>query len=744
MLQAKKGRKMIPNALSAETVSLIHHVELNESGWWKKALGQVVQSALWQLNKSVNLSELQTKLREDLYYEVASDRLLSQLDILSSQGAVTILGKKYKLTESKRAELTAAKAIADKELQSCHDVFIENCAKHCPKLDAKSVYAEFTKCLQRTIQVSGANLFHLLVDGKLERDVDWVDPFLSKYSQNCQDGLRQTLAAFFSPANEACRSHILRLMNAHFFAESSQLKSSTLKAIEGQQKKRTIRVVLDTNFLFSILKLHDNPGDDSALSLVEITQRTGKNFEIVLYVLPSTLEEVQRVLTSQIRLVERIRTSRAMSRAASNQPLPSIARKFFDAASKSPGLTAETFFRPYLEDMRAVLESKGIKILDANPAIYNVKQEVIDDVLTEMDREIQELPESKRKGYETLIHDAVLWHVIKDRRATNDHSPFSVEYWAVTIDWRLINFDRQKRSAKDSGLPLVLHPSSLIQLLQFWIPRSADLDDVLLDSLRMSLYFQSFDAEDEKVTVKILESISRFENVGDFTESTIKLMLTNQALRTRLKNSSASNEEVFEYVREELIALHNEAVNNLGVVSENLKVAGEKLEQEKQSRLDALRDLEAVSDNLTGVSEDLEAERRERAATQTKLDETTAAQSLATARYDRLAFSLKMIWGPLLIGIVLAVGSYAAMKTYPQALIPLPFITALGIGCVPLLLALLYSPKVTDSTASLEGWEPAMLMSRLGRRAVALITLTVGAIFSGAAWDYCKYLLGIS
>lgn len=76
-----------------------------------------------------------------------------------------------------------------------------------------------------------------------------------------------------------------------------------------------------------------------------------------------------------------------------------------------------------------------------------------------------------------------------------------------------------------------------------------------------------------------------------------------------------------------------------------------------------------------------------------KLDETTAAQSLATARYDRLAFSLKMICGPLLIGIVLAVGSYAAMKTYPQALIPLPFITALGIGCVPLLLACCTHPR---------------------------------------------------
>src|SRR3546814_359536 len=134
------------------------------------------------------------------------------------------------------------------------------------------------------------------------------------------------------------------------------------------------------------------------------------------------------------------------------------------------------------------LEGKGIKILDANPARYNVRQDVIDDVLSEMDREVAELPEPKRKGYETLLHDAVLWHAVKDRRSDNDHSPFDVVYWAVTVDWRLINFDRQKRASKGSGLPLVLHPSSLIQLIQFWIPRSAELDVVLVDSLRLSLY----------------------------------------------------------------------------------------------------------------------------------------------------------------------------------------------------------------------------------------------------------------
>lgn len=742
-MQAKKGKTMITKPLSAETVSLIHHVELNESGWWKKAIGQVVKSVLWQLNRPVSLSELQFQLKNDLCIDVMEDVLAAQLDAMASQGAVSVIAKKFKLTEQARAELSASKEVAVKEAEACQKVFVSNCDKFCPALDSEQVYSEFSRCLQRTVQVSGANLFHLLVDGQLERDVDWLDPFLSKYSASNQDGLRQTLSVFLSPANQACRSHILRLMTAHFFAEASQLSSATLQAIEGQRKKRSIKVVLDTNFLFSILKLHDNPGDDSALSLVEIKEQTGNSLEIVLYVLPSTLDEVHRVLTSQIRLVDGIRTSRAMSKAALNQPLPSIAKKFFDAASKTPGLSAEVFFRPYLEDMRSILEGKGIRILDAHPAIYNVRQDVIDDVLDVMKREESELPENKRKGYETLLHDSVLWHAVKDRRSINDHSPFDVEYWAVSIDWRLISFDRQKRSTKGSGLPLVLHPSSLIQLIQFWIPRSADLDGVLVDTLSLSLYFQSFDAEDEKVTVKILESISRFEDVGDFSETTINVLLTNQALRTRLKGASASNEEVFELVKDELVAMHNDVVHNLGVVSEDLKLAGERLEEEKRNRLAVAHDLGAVSKDLKGVSSELESERTTRISVEARLIDTAAEAAGLRETYDRLLYILKIIVAPVLLMILISVGSYFLLLLWP-ALISLPAVTALGIGVIPVILAMVISPRLTDSNPNLSTWKPATLITKLGRHTVTLLLFTVGAIFSGAAWDGCKYLLNIS
>jgi hypothetical protein len=43
-----------------------------------------------------------------------------------------------------------------------------------------------------------------------------------------------------------------------------------------------------------------------------------------------------------------------------------------------------------------------------HPAVYHQRQDIIDDVHDELERETR-LPEQRRKGYDTLLHDAVLW-----------------------------------------------------------------------------------------------------------------------------------------------------------------------------------------------------------------------------------------------------------------------------------------------------------------------------------------------
>ena len=94
--------------LSPEIVSLIHHVELNESGWWKKAIGQVIKGILWQSQTPLSQDELKAGLKREVGIQLSDDVLLRQVEILTSQSAVTRMPNlSYKLTESSRSASTS-------------------------------------------------------------------------------------------------------------------------------------------------------------------------------------------------------------------------------------------------------------------------------------------------------------------------------------------------------------------------------------------------------------------------------------------------------------------------------------------------------------------------------------------------------------------------------------------------------------------------------------------------------------
>jgi hypothetical protein len=766
---------MAARQLSPELVSLIHHVELNESGWWKKAVGQMIRAVLWKRRTPATFAELAKALQDDAGVPLAEDVLERQLELLQGQGVVLRMpGPNYKLTLKASDELTAAHENASEEQTRCKAHFVASCGAHAPDLAVEKVWAEFTKALQSAVRVTGANLFHLIADGNLERDVDWLSEFLGKFGSDHREGLRLVLKDFFDKDNRDCRNQVLRLLNAHFFAEAAQLRPETLELIEGSNKKRTIKVVLDTNFIFSALKLHDNRGNDSALSLLELAQRSSKYLDIKLYVLPETLDEAKIALMDHLRKSERIRTTAAISAAALSQPLPSVVRQFFNAAAKSPGLTAEVYFKPYIDDLRTILREKGVSVLEAHSSVYRIRQDVIDDVLDEQMREDQELPEAKRKGYERLMHDMVLWHAVNDRRSQTTDSPFEVEYWAVSMDWRLIHFDRRKRNQRVTPLPVVLHASNLVQLVQFWVPRSPELDDSLVDSLRLPLLFESFSPEDEEATVKVLTTISRFENLEDFPESTVRSLLANQALRGRLTAVDASNDRAFELVREELLTLHHDAVDSLGRKQSELANANLVLADERRLRSAADLALENANQQHTAAEERAaKAEELHREAEDQRLAAEARAASDAAAfasREQALTLQLQatadealkartavtrgkytagVLAAPTVGGAAVGVWAYSQLPVLFSSMASLTtpgmLAMATAAGLVPLAGTAALSPWLTSRYPALQNWRVSSAVNFVGKKLVVGPVLLAGStITQNGFWETVKGFLGFT
>lgn len=745
---------MVTRQLSPEVVSLIHHVSLNESGWWKKAISQVIQGVLWKSTSAQSLQSFAREIERELGHGLSESVLNTQLATLIAQGGVVQLPDgNIKLSEQVRRNLQDTHAVATKEREECISSFEQSCAKHCDGLPVKDVWDAFASGLTATVRLSGANLYHLLSDGNLGRDKDWLTPFFDKFDIAYREGLRKVVADFFASDNRPCRNQVLRMMSGQFFAEASQLNDATIAALEGDKKKRVIRVVLDTNFVFSVLDLHDNPSDGSALSLIELAGRAKRHLEVKFYVLPATIEEAQHVLADQKRAVERVRATSAMARAALTQPISGIARRYFVAAAASNGLSPAEYFKPYIEDLRTILVDRGIAVLEAHPAIYNQRQDVVDDVLAERDWEGANLPEHRRKSYETLLHDVVLWHAVNDKRSAYADSPFEMEYWAVSIDWRLIGFDRMKRENGGSKLPVVLHPNNLVQLVQFWVPRSSEMDASLIDSLTLPLYFQSFDVEDERATIRVLEALSRYENQNDISEPTITKILANQVLRARLRDGDSANDVVFELVREEILLEHRLTLEKLNNAESSMQALSENLVQMQKSRDEAAHKLVSTASDLVSVKSDVADISQDRNVLTEKLGKTEEQRAIAEGRAKTLAdeksgmevelkkarFVNRFVLAPLilsalLVGLTLFAGPSFDLSGSRR-------IMALCLALMlPVLIACWAIRLFPKQLRNIESWWLPHWMKRFAWLATFFVVLSFEGVFQGFIYDKFKDL----
>jgi hypothetical protein len=120
---------------------------------------------------------------------------------------------------------------------------------------------------------------------------------------------------------------------------------------------------------------------------------------------------------------------------------------------------------------------------------YSTRQDVVDDIHVVFKYE-EKLPPAKRKSYPKVAHDMVLWHFVNDKRSAYIESPIDASDWILTVDFRLIGFDEHKQKRSGSKVPLCIHPTSLIQLLQFWVPRTKEFEEAMLGSLRLPFLFQ--------------------------------------------------------------------------------------------------------------------------------------------------------------------------------------------------------------------------------------------------------------
>lgn len=532
--------------LPKEVAALIHHVELNRAGWWDKAQHRLVLAAVWLSDHNPTADEIRNNLNHLFRLQLGADKVSAAVDALKAQDLlIQLTDNTYRIPDAKRGAFEKDIAEAEKAAADARSFFLTLAKEKCPGLDANAMWGVFdSEFLVPLIAEVGANAYRLIAGERMTGDKSLADAFFARFPPEHQSKLNELVTAFLDPKMEEVRAHISRMLHARFCVEASGLSQDVVDKLRASVGKPIrFRVLVDTNFLFSLLELHENPSNAAACEVQELIAQLKRNPQVMLFVAPVTIEEAKRSIAYAKAQLSGIPSGRNFTQAALHIGLSGLALRFLTARqSRTGSLSAADWFDPYLTDFVPLARAKGVELLNEKLDGYSMRQDVIDDISLVMKYE-EKLPHERRKSYEKVAHDMILWHFANDKRGAYVESPLDAHEWILTIDSRLIGFDSHKQRQAGAKVPLCLYPTSFIQLLQFWVPRTREFEEAMLGSLRLPFLFQPFDPEAERTSLRILKGLARFAGNESIPEEALTRVVLNDGLRSRLTPDQSAEAE---------------------------------------------------------------------------------------------------------------------------------------------------------------------------------------------------------
>jgi hypothetical protein len=610
------------NTLPKEIVSLVHHIELNKAGWWPKAIQKFILSAIWLEGKELSIQEILNTLKKLISKVIDSDSVALQVDLLSKSGILIPIGDKFKISERNIGEFNDQLKKMENTEGKVKERFISILKSCCAELEPEETWKQFDSFLLSVIKEMGAKVYEALTETAYSQlTKNRFSNFLSTFSPEIQIKLNAAIIAFLDPKEINVRSYILGFLSTYFFVEASGLNQGDLDAIDKiAGSKIDINVFLDTNFLFSILALHENPSNEAALSLSQLIESLNKRANAKLYVLPPTVDETKRVLIAVMQNARNLRITPNVAQAVldANLHISGLIKKYIEESHKTRRpLSVRDYFQPYIDNLIVILKTKKVELFNQNLDSYATKQAVVDDLLAQLEYEKKKWG-IKAKDYEKLEHDMILWHFTRDKRGAHIDDPWNAKYWIATVDFRFLGFDAFKNRAS-GNIPICIHPITLIQLLQFWIPRTTQLEETMISILRLPFLNQEFNPEAEKTTIRILEILNRFENVGELAPETITKILLNDLLRQKM-HATGGIEEQIALVREALIEENNELKRKLQEIHAN-SAQIETISKDTKKEMDSLESkIKELEFSLKGAHEILATKKEEQQRLEDKVE----------------------------------------------------------------------------------------------------------------------------
>jgi hypothetical protein len=393
-----------------------------------------------------------------------------------------------------------------------------------------------------------------------------------------------------------------------------------------------------------------------------------------------------------------------------------------------------------------LLENKGVQIWYESTEDFEKDGKVRSDIDGQL--HFQKIsPSVRAKTWQELQHDVMLWNFVNKQRAVGVTNPLRARYWVVTIDESLRVFDGYKKKVTRSDIELCIGPTQFVQMLQLWVPRSIELEQVVLGSLRLPLLATPFTPGAESAIMQILSVMSTLESIEQMSVEEISGYLANQALRQRMVEEP-NIEKQRQLLREAMIEQNkklsierDEALRTVDQYKSSLESSDTKLvalqEQLRKQQADAAAAESTVNAERTILEARLAA-----------LEQSAEQQKSKKLERDAKNRFLIIYGSSLVCCLVVAVALTIALTNWSQVrAIPQLEILAqieswkliLGIFCLLLIVLLWLSDWYIAKRPVLLQWPLCIWIRRVRNRLFFILSSIVLGVAGNAA---SKVLLG--
>lgn len=479
-------------------------------------------------------------------------------------------------------------------------------------------------------------------------------------SQVSEELASTAIRTFFTETTAARSRYIAQLLDGTFSFYAVCVDETTSTYLKTAIKP--VAIFLDTNFMFGLLRLHDNPLNQVSEELVEAIQR--HHFPFKLYYHERTLEEFQAALN---RIRDRLlgyNWTQNLSRAAiRTRDLTTIEQRYHEANARRP-VDARVFLTKY-EHVEQILLEKGFSIY-REPNVAQSQEQNLENEHTLLIHKynaflVDRLGMDKAKAYRTIEHDMTVWQSVKRQRRSGG-SALEIGALFLTADHNLFAFDWQRLRAHNAPGHVIL-PNQLLQLLRPFLVVTTEFDKKFAATFAVP-EFRTAGTDYGSTISKVLGYLATF---ADVSEETATRILANEVLLGRLRDLKQNSSEFKEVVdsalandnktllqenerllvklklgesaqkdaagmlhtREQLIARQRELLQEREALAkrqrEELLAASQQLEEERQARSSREAHASALEEQLSSTRQNLREERGRRRSAEIKIRRATGA-----------------------------------------------------------------------------------------------------------------------